>query len=99
MRSIHSSGNDLNPFCPLYPTIAKYQSNTIFFLFFFPSVYYKGIGLSDTLSLFCKKSLRCEVFCHSVLGTKLEQAKKFNDPDDPCKILVATDAIGMGLNL
>ncbi|KAG7279178.1 hypothetical protein CRUP_022373 [Coryphaenoides rupestris] len=26
-------------------------------------------------------------------------AKKFNDPDDSCKILVATDAIGMGLNL
>uniref|UniRef100_A0A3Q3IUL8 ATP-dependent RNA helicase SUPV3L1, mitochondrial n=1 Tax=Monopterus albus TaxID=43700 RepID=A0A3Q3IUL8_MONAL len=33
------------------------------------------------------------------IGTKLSQAKKFNDPDDPCKILVATDAIGMGLNL
>ncbi|XP_071793096.1 ATP-dependent RNA helicase SUPV3L1, mitochondrial-like [Asterias amurensis] len=32
-------------------------------------------------------------------GTKLSQAKKFNDPDDPCKIMVATDAIGMGLNL
>ncbi|XP_068614217.1 ATP-dependent RNA helicase SUPV3L1, mitochondrial-like [Brachionichthys hirsutus] len=32
-------------------------------------------------------------------GTKRAQAKKFNDPDDPCKILVATDAIGMGLNL
>ncbi|XP_077451184.1 ATP-dependent RNA helicase SUPV3L1, mitochondrial [Stigmatopora argus] len=32
-------------------------------------------------------------------GTKLSQAKKFNDPDDSCKILVATDAIGMGLNL
>lgn len=32
-------------------------------------------------------------------GTKLAQAKKFNDPNDPCKILVATDAIGMGLNL
>ncbi|KAM4596254.1 ATP-dependent RNA helicase SUPV3L1, mitochondrial [Fundulus diaphanus] len=32
-------------------------------------------------------------------GTKLAQAKKFNDPDDSCKILVATDAIGMGLNL
>lgn len=32
-------------------------------------------------------------------GTKLSQAKKFNDPDDACKILVATDAIGMGLNL
>ncbi|XP_030841445.1 ATP-dependent RNA helicase SUPV3L1, mitochondrial [Strongylocentrotus purpuratus] len=32
-------------------------------------------------------------------GAKLSQAAKFNDPDDPCKILVATDAIGMGLNL
>lgn len=32
-------------------------------------------------------------------GTKLAQAKKFNDPDHPCKVLVATDAIGMGLNL
>ncbi|XP_038045305.1 ATP-dependent RNA helicase SUPV3L1, mitochondrial-like [Patiria miniata] len=32
-------------------------------------------------------------------GTKLGQARKFNDPDDPCKIMVATDAIGMGLNL
>ena len=31
--------------------------------------------------------------------TKLNQAKKFNDPNDPCKILVATDAIGMGINL
>jgi len=34
-----------------------------------------------------------------VSGAKLSQAKKFNDPEDPCKILVATDAIGMGLNL
>ncbi|KFD59036.1 hypothetical protein M514_00199 [Trichuris suis] len=32
-------------------------------------------------------------------GTKLAQAQKFNDPDDPCDVLVATDAIGMGLNL
>ncbi|XP_061084870.1 ATP-dependent RNA helicase SUPV3L1, mitochondrial [Conger conger] len=32
-------------------------------------------------------------------GTKLSQAKKFNDPEDPCKIMIATDAIGMGLNL
>ncbi|XP_064631088.1 ATP-dependent RNA helicase SUPV3L1, mitochondrial-like [Lineus longissimus] len=32
-------------------------------------------------------------------GTKLAQAQKFNDPDDPCKVMVATDAIGMGLNL
>lgn len=32
-------------------------------------------------------------------STKLAQAAKFNDPKDDCKILVATDAIGMGLNL
>nr|CAH7749505.1 unnamed protein product [Callosobruchus chinensis] len=32
-------------------------------------------------------------------GTKLAQAAKFNDPSSSCKILVATDAIGMGLNL
>ncbi|XP_013788263.1 ATP-dependent RNA helicase SUV3 homolog, mitochondrial-like [Limulus polyphemus] len=32
-------------------------------------------------------------------GTKLAQANKFNDPLNPCKILVSTDAIGMGLNL
>lgn len=32
-------------------------------------------------------------------ATKLAQAQKFNDPENPCKILVATDAIGMGLNL
>ncbi len=27
------------------------------------------------------------------------QANRFNDPNDKCKILVATDAVGMGLNL
>ncbi|GAB1598972.1 ATP-dependent RNA helicase SUPV3L1, mitochondrial-like [Argonauta hians] len=32
-------------------------------------------------------------------GTKLAQAQKFNDPTTSCKIMVATDAIGMGLNL
>lgn len=32
-------------------------------------------------------------------GTKLAQAAKFNDPASSCKVLVATDAIGMGLNL
>ncbi|XP_044730588.1 ATP-dependent RNA helicase SUV3 homolog, mitochondrial, partial [Chrysoperla carnea] len=32
-------------------------------------------------------------------GTKLAQANKFNDVNNSCKILVATDAIGMGLNL
>ena len=29
----------------------------------------------------------------------MKQASRFNDPNDKCKILVATDAIGMGLNL
>ncbi|XP_026465401.1 ATP-dependent RNA helicase SUV3 homolog, mitochondrial-like [Ctenocephalides felis] len=32
-------------------------------------------------------------------GTKLAQAAKFNDTKNSCKIMVATDAIGMGLNL
>nr|XP_022336779.1 ATP-dependent RNA helicase SUV3 homolog, mitochondrial-like [Crassostrea virginica] len=32
-------------------------------------------------------------------ATKLAQAQKFNNPKDPCKVLVATDAIGMGINL
>lgn len=33
------------------------------------------------------------------VGAKLAQAARFNDPNDPCKVMVATDAIGMGLNL
>ncbi|XP_045190308.2 ATP-dependent RNA helicase SUV3 homolog, mitochondrial-like [Mercenaria mercenaria] len=32
-------------------------------------------------------------------GTKIMQSRKFNDPNDPCSVLVATDAVGMGLNL
>ncbi|KAG9510578.1 ATP-dependent RNA helicase SUPV3L1, mitochondrial, partial [Fragariocoptes setiger] len=32
-------------------------------------------------------------------GTKLSQCSKFNNPEDKCNVLVATDAIGMGLNL
>lgn len=32
-------------------------------------------------------------------GTKLAQAAKFNDVNNSCKVMVATDAIGMGLNL
>ena len=32
-------------------------------------------------------------------GVKLAQASRFNDPNDKLKILIATDAIGMGLNL
>jgi len=31
--------------------------------------------------------------------TKKEQIGRFNDPDDPCKVLLATDAVGMGMNL
>lgn len=30
---------------------------------------------------------------------KMKQAENFNDPEHPCNVLVATDAIGMGLNL
>ncbi|MED6273836.1 ATP-dependent RNA helicase supv3l1, mitochondrial [Characodon lateralis] len=46
------------------------------------------------------RGLECAVIYGSLPpGTKLSQAKKFNDPGDSCKILVATDAIGMGLNL
>ncbi|XP_037611051.1 ATP-dependent RNA helicase SUPV3L1, mitochondrial [Sebastes umbrosus] len=46
------------------------------------------------------RGLECAVIYGSLPpSTKLSQAKKFNDPDDPCNILVATDAIGMGLNL
>ena len=32
-------------------------------------------------------------------GTKLAMAERFNDSNHPCKVMVATDAIGMGLNL
>lgn len=32
-------------------------------------------------------------------GTKIAQATKFNDVNSSCKVMVATDAIGMGLNL
>nr|XP_042901967.1 ATP-dependent RNA helicase SUV3 homolog, mitochondrial [Parasteatoda tepidariorum] len=47
-----------------------------------------------------KKGFECAVIYGGLPpGTKLAQAKKFNDPNHPCKILVATDAIGMGLNL
>uniref|UniRef100_A0A915CQU7 RNA helicase n=1 Tax=Ditylenchus dipsaci TaxID=166011 RepID=A0A915CQU7_9BILA len=32
-------------------------------------------------------------------AAKKAEADRFNDPEDKCKILVATDAIGMGINL
>ena len=40
-----------------------------------------------------------DVSIHCWTATKLAQAQKFNNPKDPCKVLVATDAIGMGINL
>lgn len=47
-----------------------------------------------------KMGITCAVIYGSLPpGTKLAQARRFNDPDDPCTILVATDAIGMGINL
>jgi len=42
----------------------------------------------------------CCVFVYLMFpGTKLAQAAIFNNPSNACKVLVATDAIGMGLNL
>ena len=71
-----------------------------------------NIQPGDCIVCFSKKdiysvSLQLERKGHNVAviygtlppGTKLSQTSKFNDPNDPCKILVATDAIGMGLNL
>ena len=71
-----------------------------------------NIKAGDCIVCFSKKdifsvSLALEKRGHDVAviygtlppATKLSQTKKFNDPDDPCKVLVATDAIGMGLNL
>lgn len=47
-----------------------------------------------------RQGLECAVIYGGLPpGTKLAQAQKFNDPAHPCKVLVATDAIGMGLNL
>lgn len=47
-----------------------------------------------------RMGIECAVIYGSLPpGTKLAMSEKFNDPKDPCKVLVATDAIGMGLNL
>lgn len=47
-----------------------------------------------------RQGVECAVIYGSLPpGTKLAMADKFNDPADPCKVLVATDAVGMGLNL
>lgn len=39
------------------------------------------------------------VFVVSFQATRVEQAHLFNDPTSSCNVMVATDAIGMGLNL
>ncbi|KPM11090.1 ATP-dependent RNA helicase SUV3-like protein, mitochondrial-like protein [Sarcoptes scabiei] len=72
----------------------------------------ENVKPGDCIVCFSKRdiyniSLKLERMGHNVAtiygtlppATKLLQSSKFNDPDDPCKILVATDAIGMGLNL
>jgi len=47
-----------------------------------------------------KLGMECAVIYGSLPpSTKLAQASKFNDPNNACKVMVATDAIGMGLNL
>ncbi|RWS23062.1 ATP-dependent RNA helicase SUV3-like protein, partial [Leptotrombidium deliense] len=71
-----------------------------------------NVKKGDCIVCFSKKdifniSLQLEKLGHDIAviygslppGTKVAQTKKFNDPNDPCNILVATDAIGMGLNL
>jgi len=47
-----------------------------------------------------KKHIPCAIVYGALPPhTKLSQAARFNDPSDPVKVLIATDAIGMGLNL
>jgi ATP-dependent RNA helicase SUPV3L1/SUV3 len=41
----------------------------------------------------------CVVYGSLPPATRSEQARRFNDPDSGYDILVASDAIGMGLNL
>lgn len=45
-------------------------------------------------------NFKCAVIYGSLPAeTRVVQAQKFNDPNDPHQILIASDAIGMGLNL
>lgn len=72
----------------------------------------ENVRPGDCIVCFSKRdiynvSLKLERMGHEVAtiygtlppSTKLIQSNKFNDPANPCNILVATDAIGMGLNL
>ena len=51
------------------------------------------------VSLLLKLTNNWYVTVSFILATKIEQESKFNDPEDECSVLVASDAIGMGLNL
>jgi ATP-dependent RNA helicase SUPV3L1/SUV3 len=47
-----------------------------------------------------KKGVQCAMIYGDLPpDTKLLQSESFNNPKNPIKVLVATDAIGMGLNL
>lgn len=72
----------------------------------------EAVRPGDCIVCFSKRdiyavSLKLERMGHKVAtiygtlppATKLLQSSKFNDPADPVNVLVATDAIGMGLNL
>lgn len=72
----------------------------------------ENVQPGDCIVCFSKRdiynvSLKLERMGHNVAtiygtlppATKLLQCSKYNNPNDPCNILVATDAIGMGLNL
>ena len=39
------------------------------------------------------------LFAPSLSATRVQQAQLFNEPQSNCDIMVATDAVGMGLNL
>ncbi|KAJ8317344.1 hypothetical protein KUTeg_005248 [Tegillarca granosa] len=44
--------------------------------------------------------IKCAILYGSLPpGAKLSEAARFNDPDNICKVLLATDSIGMGVNL
>ncbi|OTF79633.1 ATP-dependent RNA helicase SUV3-like protein, mitochondrial-like, partial [Euroglyphus maynei] len=69
----------------------------------------ENVQPGDCIVCFSKRdiynvSLKLERMGHNVAtiygtlppATKLLQCSKYNDPNDPCNVLVATDAIGMG---
>uniref|UniRef100_A0AC35G4A4 RNA helicase n=1 Tax=Panagrolaimus sp. PS1159 TaxID=55785 RepID=A0AC35G4A4_9BILA len=72
----------------------------------------RRVESGDAIVCFSRKSIfsittaleKCGIKCAVIYGdlppgAKLAQAAKFNDPNDNTNVIVATDAIGMGLNL